>query len=81
MDPTWSLEVRGTAIEAVAHLFYGPTIDVTVLRLRDDELYVGGAEGFSNRELVSMLDDLVGASCDGVVPTWLRAVPDLDGAH
>jgi hypothetical protein len=78
MDPTWMLELRGTAIEAVAHLFYGPIVDVTVVRLAEGELYVGGAQDFSNSHLVSMLDDLVEASHDGVIPTWLRAVPHVD---
>ncbi len=81
MDPTWILKVRGKAIEAVAHLFYGPIVDVTVVRLREDELYVGGVQHFSNSQLVSMLDDLVVASQDGVIPMWLRAVPEVGSAH
>lgn len=75
MDPTWSLEMRGEHLEALVHLFYGPIVDVSVIWLPEDTMYVGAAQDFADRQLVSMLDDLVEASRSGVVPSWLRAVP------
>jgi hypothetical protein len=81
MDPTWILEVSGQANAALIHLFYGPVVDVTVVRLDDDELFVDAAEDYSNSDLTRMLDDVEEASHGGPIPARLRAVPASDATH
>ncbi|WP_305788968.1 hypothetical protein [Symbioplanes lichenis] len=79
MDPTWRVEIRGPAGEAILNLFYGPVVDVTAVRRTD--LFVGGAEDLTPAELVAMVDDLRQATQDGAMPAWLRRMPYDGPAH
>ncbi|TDB74329.1 hypothetical protein [Micromonospora sp. KC723] len=78
MDPTWLLHLAGQLIEAEVVLFYGPYVDISVLRSAgaEDELYIGGERDITACRLVDMLDDLVAVDRGAELPSWLRPAPD-----
>lgn len=78
MDPTWLLHLTRRLIEAEVVLFYGPYVDIPVVRSTgsNDELYVGGESDITASRLVEMLDDLAAAERGADLPSWLRRAPD-----
>jgi hypothetical protein len=77
MDPTWLLHLEGQLVEAEVVLFYGPYVDISVVRSggSEDELYIGGESDITASRLVEMLDDLVAVNRGDELPSWLRLAP------
>jgi hypothetical protein len=78
MDSTWLLHLPGRLIEAEVVLFYGPYVDISVVRSAGskDELYIGGESDITASRLGDMLDELAAVDRGAELPSWLRPAPD-----
>ncbi|MFI6268536.1 hypothetical protein [Micromonospora zamorensis] len=72
------LHLTGRLIEADVVLFYGPYVDISVLRSAgvEGELYIGGERDITANRLVEMLDDFAAVDRGADLPSWLRPAPD-----
>lgn len=74
MDPTWILRCAGERVEIEVVVFYGPSVDITLVR-NEIDLFIGGGRDLTPARMTAMLDELATVDDGAAVPTWMRPQP------